>query len=135
MLYSFHYDMRQPERDLGKPALASRGVVQVAADLSTAATRWLTAARLAASASFTSAMGPPVRESVIDLNEPANIYWTCRIIADRLQVNRGLNTLRVSTGPNNMAFCFHSYARVPRKSRLFDNGLGSRFSLPSSISS
>ena len=22
MLYSFHYDMRQPEHDLGKPALA-----------------------------------------------------------------------------------------------------------------
>jgi hypothetical protein len=72
MLYSFHYDMRQPEHDLGKPALAARGVVQVAADLSAAATREMTAARLAASTSFTSAMGPPVRESVIDLNEPAN---------------------------------------------------------------
>src|SRR5262245_10587549 len=106
MLYSFHYDMRQPEHDLGKPALASRGVVQVTADLSAAATRSMTAARLAASTSFTSAMGPPVRESVIDLNEPANTYWTCRIIADRLQVNRGLNTLRVSTGPQQYDFLF-----------------------------
>src|SRR5215510_13477495 len=57
---------------LGDHFPGARGVVQVAADLSAAATRSRTAARLAASTSFKSAMGPPVRESVIDLNEPAN---------------------------------------------------------------
>src|SRR5262245_56299797 len=35
-----------------------------------------------------------------------NIYWTCGILADRLQVNRGLNTLRVSTGPKQYRFLF-----------------------------
>ncbi len=57
---------------LGDHFPGARGVVQVAADLSAAATRSRTAARLAASTSLTSAMGPPVREPVIDLNEPAN---------------------------------------------------------------
>jgi hypothetical protein len=55
-----------------RPFPGARGVVQVAADLSAAATRSRTAARLAASTSLTSAMGPPVREPVIDRNEPAN---------------------------------------------------------------
>ena len=50
---------------LGDHFPGARGVVQVAADLSAAATRSMTAARLAASASLTSAMGPPVREPVI----------------------------------------------------------------------
>src|SRR5262249_26978818 len=57
---------------LGDHFPGARGVVQVAADLSAAATRSRTAARLAASTSFKSAMRPPVRESVIDLNEPAD---------------------------------------------------------------
>src|SRR5215468_3045934 len=63
---------------LGDHFPGARGVVQVAADLSAAAASSLTAARLAASTSFTSAMGPPVRESVIDLNEPANLRLSCR---------------------------------------------------------
>jgi hypothetical protein len=46
----------------------------------------------------------------------------------RLQVNRSVNTLRMSTGPNNIAFSSHSYARIQRKSRLFDSGLGGRLS-------
>jgi hypothetical protein len=58
---------------LGDHFPGARGVVQVAADLSAAATRSMTAARLAASTSLTSAMGPPMRERVIDLNEPANV--------------------------------------------------------------
>src|SRR5207248_9145171 len=48
---------------LGDHFPGARGVVQVAADLSAAATRSRWASRLAASASLTSAMGPPVRES------------------------------------------------------------------------
>src|SRR5439155_1514680 len=55
---------------LGDHFPGARGVVQVAADLSAAATRSRTAARLAASRSLTSAMGPPVREPGMDLNEP-----------------------------------------------------------------
>jgi hypothetical protein len=57
---------------LGDHFPGARGVVQVAADLSAAETRSMTAARLAASTSLTSAMGPPVHESVIDVNQPAN---------------------------------------------------------------
>src|SRR5206468_4594879 len=48
---------------LGDHFPGARGVVQVAADLSAAATRSRWASRLAASASLTSAMRPPVREA------------------------------------------------------------------------
>jgi hypothetical protein len=79
-----HRDRRSPRNDVRRfskpPATCSttwlgdhfpgaRGVVQVAADLSAAATRSRTAARLAASTSLTSAIGPPVHEPVMDLNE------------------------------------------------------------------
>src|SRR5262245_60577783 len=60
---------------LGDHFPGARGVVQVAADLSAAATRSMTAARLAASTSFKSAMGTssaPAHEPAIDLNEPAS---------------------------------------------------------------
>ena len=72
-----HRDRRSPRNDVGpffqKPRATcsttwlgdhfpgARGVVQVAADLSAAATRSRTVARLAASTSLISAMGPPVR--------------------------------------------------------------------------
>ena len=80
-----HRDRRSPRNDVGRffqathhmlhylarrPFPGARGVVQVAADLSAAATRSMTEARLAASTSLKSAMRPPVREPVIDLNEP-----------------------------------------------------------------
>src|SRR5206468_11972579 len=55
---------------LGDHFPGARGVVQVAADLSAAATSSRTASRLDASASLTSAMGPPVRDPVIDRNKP-----------------------------------------------------------------
>src|SRR5262245_33462713 len=53
--------------------------------------------------------------------------------ADRLQLNRGLNTLRMSRASTVSLSLRHSYARIQRKSRSFDSGLGSRFSLPNSI--
>src|SRR6185503_16842927 len=55
---------------LGDHFPGARGVAHVAADLSAAATRSRTAARLAASASLTSAMGPPVREQLAEYAAP-----------------------------------------------------------------
>src|SRR5262245_64570316 len=69
---------------LGDHFPGARGVVQVVADLSAAATRSRTAARWAASTSLISAMGPPVRETVIDLHEPANAL---RIRVARVRIN------------------------------------------------
>jgi hypothetical protein len=73
---------------LGDHFPGARGVVQVAADLSAAATRSMTAARWAASTSLTSAIGPPVREPVVDLNEPANGIELSRLASSRDTLER-----------------------------------------------